>query len=48
MRAFFREKGLGILVCLALALPAWWVGKMVPIMSGPVVAIVAGRDGLEG
>ena len=42
MRAFFREKGLGILVCLALALPAWWVGKMVPIMSGPVVAIVAG------
>lgn len=42
MRAFFREKGPGMLVCLALALPAWWVGKQVPIMGGPVVAIVAG------
>lgn len=32
----------GMLVCLAIAVPAWFLGKMFPIIGGPVIAILAG------
>ncbi|MCL2832876.1 MAG: YeiH family protein [Treponema sp.] len=32
----------GILLCLAIAAPAWFLGKQVPLIGGPVAAIVAG------
>ena len=32
----------GILLCLALAVPAWYFGRMVPLVGGPVIAILSG------
>ena len=32
----------GILLCFVIALFAWYIGKMFPLVSGPVVAILAG------
>lgn len=32
----------GILVCLAIAVPAWFIGKQFPVIGGPVTAILAG------
>ena len=32
----------GILLCLALAAGAWQLGKLFPVVGGPIVAIVAG------
>ena len=39
---FIRKNGPGILVCLAIAVPAWLIGKRFPIVGGPVTAIVLG------
>ena len=39
----FLKKNLpGILVCFAIAVPAWLLGKAFPIIGGPVIAILAG------
>ena len=32
----------GILLCLAVAVPAWFPGRLVPLVGGPVIAILAG------
>lgn len=39
---FLSENGKGILVCLALAIPASLLGKFFPIIGGPVFAIIGG------
>lgn len=39
---FIKNNGWGILVCLAIAIPAWLLGKQFPIIGGPVIAILAG------
>jgi len=39
---FIKEKGYGILFCLAIAIPSWYLGKMFPIIGGPVIAIIVG------
>lgn len=32
----------GLLLCLALAIPSWFLGKQFPIIGGAVIAIIAG------
>lgn len=32
----------GLVVCLAIAIPSWFLGKFFPIIGGPVIAILAG------
>lgn len=39
---FFKDNGLGILTCLCIAIPAWFLGKQFPIIGGAVIAILAG------
>ena len=39
---FMRKNGSGILVCLAIAIPSWLLGKMFPVVGGAVIAILAG------
>lgn len=39
---FIKEKGWGILLCLAIATPAWFLGNLVPVVGGPVFAILIG------
>lgn len=39
---FIHEKGRGLALCLAIAIPAWILGKMFPIAGGPVIAIISG------
>lgn len=37
-----KENSMGILFCLAIAIPAWFLGKWFPIAGGPVFAILIG------
>lgn len=39
---FIRKNYSGMLVCLAIAIPAWLLGKLFPVVGGAVTAIVAG------
>ena len=39
---FIKSKGKGILLCLGIAIPAWFAGKAFPIVGGAVIAILAG------
>ncbi len=39
---FIHEKGRGLALCLAIAVPSWLLGKTFPIIGGPVIAILAG------
>lgn len=39
---FIKKNWKGILVSLVIAVPAWFLGKLFPIVGGPVIAIVAG------
>ncbi len=39
---FIKKNGNGILVCLAIAIPSWLLGKMFPVIGGAVIAIIAG------
>ncbi len=39
---FIKSKGAGILLCLAIAVPSWFLGKAFPIIGGAVIAILAG------
>ena len=32
----------GLVVCLTIAIPSWFLGKLFPIIGGPVIAILAG------
>lgn len=38
-----KEKYKGLLVCLAIAIPSWILGKIFPIIGSAVIAIIAGR-----
>ncbi len=39
---FVKKNGSGILVCLAIAIPSWLLGKTFPVVGGAVIAILAG------
>lgn len=39
---FVAETFPGLLVCVAIALPAWLAGKAVPVVGGPILAILLG------
>ena len=39
---FVKKNGSGILVCLIIAIPAWLLGNMFPVVAGAVIAIIAG------
>lgn len=32
----------GLLICIAIAIPSWFLGKQFPVIGGPVIAIVLG------
>jgi CBS-domain-containing membrane protein len=40
--AWIKKNGLGILLCLAIAVPSWLLGKQFPVIGGAVIAILAG------
>lgn len=40
--AWIKKNGLGILLCLAIAVPSWLLGKRFPVIGGAVIAILAG------
>lgn len=37
-----KNNYLGILLCLAIAIPAYYLGKQIPLIGGPVFAIIMG------
>lgn len=39
---FIKDKWQGLLLCLIIAIPSWFLGKQFPIIGGPVIAILAG------
>lgn len=39
---FIKTKGLGIILCLIIAIPSFYMGKLFPVVGGPVFAILAG------
>ncbi|MET0017484.1 putative sulfate exporter family transporter [Oscillibacter sp.] len=39
---FLKKNGPGLLVCLAIAVPSWLLGKCFPVVGGAVIAILAG------
>lgn len=39
---FIKTKGLGIVLCILIAIPALYLGKLFPVVGGPVFAILAG------
>lgn len=39
---FIKKNGVGILLCLAIAVPSWLLGKLFPIVGGAIIAILAG------
>lgn len=42
MKTWFCETWRGLLMCLLIAVPAWWLGKVFPLVGGAVIAILAG------
>lgn len=39
---FIKQNWKGVLLCLVIAVPAWYLGRLVPVVGGPVFAILAG------
>ena len=39
---FFKTKGKGLLVCFIIAIPAWLLGRAIPVIGGPVFGILFG------
>ena len=39
---FIKKNLLGIVICAAIAVPAWFLGKLVPVIGAPVIAILSG------
>lgn len=39
---FIKKNGAGILLCLAIAVPSWLLGRLFPIVGGAIFAILAG------
>ena len=42
IKSFLSKNLIGMLICFIIALPAWFLGKLFPIIGGPVIAIIAG------
>lgn len=39
---FIQSKGKGMLLCLIIAIPAYFAGKAFPVIGGPIIAIITG------
>lgn len=39
---FMKKNWKGVLLCLIIAIPSWYLGKMFPIIGGAVISIIAG------
>ena len=39
---FITRNWKGVLLCLVIAIPAWFAGQALPVIGGPVIAILAG------
>ncbi|MGP1458985.1 MAG: YeiH family protein [Treponema sp.] len=39
---FIKKNWLGAALCLAIAVPSWFLGKLVPVIGGAVIAILSG------
>ena len=39
---FVKKNGAGLLLCLIIAIPSWFLGQAVPVIGGPVFAILIG------
>lgn len=39
---FFKSKGTGLLMCFIIAVPAWLLGRAIPVIGGPVFGILFG------
>ncbi|WP_329385327.1 YeiH family protein [Anaerofustis butyriciformans] len=39
---FIKQNIKGLILCLIISIPAWYLGKLVPVVGGPVFAIIAG------
>lgn len=39
---FITRSWKGVLLCLVIAIPAWFAGQALPVIGGPVIAILAG------
>lgn len=39
---FIKKNYKGLLLCLLIAVPSWFLGQLFPIIGGAVIAIVAG------
>ncbi len=39
---FLKKNGPGVLLCLVLSIPCWILGNLIPVVGGPVFAIVLG------
>ena len=39
---FIKKNWTGIALCLCIAVPSWVLGKLFPVMGGPVIAILTG------
>ena len=37
---FIKKNGLGIIVCLMIAIPSWFLEKALPLLGGAVIAIL--------
>lgn len=42
MKTFIKNNWKGMLLCLAIATPSWFLGKQFPIIGGPVISIILG------
>ena len=40
--SFVKKNSLGILLCLAIGIPSYYLGTLFPIIGGPVFAILIG------
>ena len=39
---FMKKDGKGLLLCLVIAVPCWFLGNMIPVVGGAVFAMLAG------
>lgn len=39
---FVKNNGAGLLLCLIIAIPSWFLGQAVPVVGGPVFSILIG------
>lgn len=42
MEKFIQENGKGLIACLCISIPAFYLGKVFPVIGGPVFAIIMG------